>query len=147
MALAIAILALGATVPFALGDSPCPIDAEPWSAGVDEYDFLQSISFATDGGGDYMYGYAQAVRFEARFRYRVLDGETLELRDFVELDADGREHPLGWPPQHIGYELDRGRYCFQPPYAEERCYACRLTLGSVPMPGSYHDYYACRVNP
>ena len=141
------VLALGA-LAIALGVAPwlaassCPLEAKTWSAGLAEHDFLQSLSL-DEGRGHYVYGYAQAVRFEARFRYRVLDGDTLELRDFAEIDADGRERALDWPPHHIGYELSEGRYCFRSPYGEERCYACRLTLGSMPMPSSHHDYYGC----
>ncbi len=138
-----AAIAIGAAAVIALSvGSRCALDVQPWNAGLDQYDYLQQLRLHEDGTGDYAFGYAQAVRFEARFRYRVLD-EQLELRDFVEIDAEGGEHELDWPPQRIGYELREGRYCFTPPYGGESCYRCALTLGSTPLPGGYHDYYAC----
>ncbi len=123
-------------------DGGCAIDAAPYSAGMEEPDFLQKLSLRGDGTGNYAFRCARAPRWEARFRYRVLDETRLELRDFIEIDDEGNERPLGWAPQRIRYELSEGRYCFNPSDRDESCYGCRLTLGESPLPAA-DAYYAC----
>ncbi len=135
------VLALSSVCTISRSCSPCALDRAPWSAGLDEHDFLQSISFGRGGKGHYVYGHTQQVRFEVKFRYRAVSEHAVELRDFVEIDREGRKRRLRWPPQTIEHRIDRGRFCFEGDDA--RCYRCRMLLGASILPGSYDDYYAC----
>jgi hypothetical protein len=83
-----------------------PVHGEPWRAGLDRYDYLESVHFSDDERGDVVLGWDQFVRFEARFRY-------VERRDTVEIEyLDG---DFAGEKKTVGFEVDEGDYRFEEP--------------------------------
>jgi hypothetical protein len=128
-------------VSFASCGDRCRVQ-QRWDAGLAEFDYLQSLDLTRSDRGRYTFGESQVVRFDVEFRYRVLDDDVLELKDFVEIDPDGTRQPRDWPARKVRFETTEGDYCFEPPYGGRRCFACRLALRAL-LPGGYDDYYGC----
>jgi hypothetical protein len=53
-----------------------------WSAGLQYYDFLQSVRFGREGWGMMTQGDGQAIKVEAKFRYSVQEPGRLHLEFF-----------------------------------------------------------------
>jgi hypothetical protein len=142
--LAAASLALALASAIGLGScrDRCRVQ-QSWSAGVAEFDYLQSLDLTRSSRGRYTFGHSQLVRFDMEFRYRVRRADELELSEFVEIDHDGRRYPRDWPARRVRFDISKGNYCFDPPYDRRRCFACRLELRGLRMPGDYEDYYGC----
>lgn len=78
------------------------LSARGWSAGRHHYDYTQSYRFCEDGTGEIWFGYAQAMRLEAGFRYRIVGlGE-------VEFECDGPY--LGGQRVRVRCAVDAGEF-------------------------------------
>src|SRR5262249_12715149 len=47
------------------------LSGDNWRAGLDRYDYLESVEFAKGGEGEMVWGWDQAVRLEVRFRWEA----------------------------------------------------------------------------
>lgn len=60
-----------------------------WGISYRGYDELQHLTFAADGTGEMVYGYAQAVRCQARFRWWLEKPRHLRFEYLPTTDASG----------------------------------------------------------
>jgi hypothetical protein len=67
-----------------------------WCAGLEWYDFLQSIRFGSDGWGFMNQGDGQSIKIEARFRYSVPGPRSLRLEFF--------DTPSCYGPEDLSFE-------------------------------------------
>jgi hypothetical protein len=84
-----------------------------WHLSDPFYDFLQSLSFADDGHGEMIHGYAQAIRILVKFKYELLGHGQLR---FEYLDtSDDTGHRTFAPSEdnrlrQVGFEIVEGRH-------------------------------------
>jgi hypothetical protein len=89
------------------------LTSSSWRVSQPFYDFLQSITFAADGTGEMVYGYAQAIQLLVCFRFTVPQPGRLhvEFLDTVD-DVYGPMFTASEQNRHrdVGFTLEEGEY-------------------------------------
>jgi hypothetical protein len=120
----------------------CPLETT-WVAGVQHYDYLQRLSLGADGRGQYEFGYAQFLRDDLRFRYRVRPDNRLEIFEMVSHDPYNETDTPVPGTLRARYTIEVGDYSFEPPYQAPRTYRCRLRLDPHPFGEAWEqDYFS-----
>src|SRR5215831_12708372 len=70
------------------------LEGDPWRAGLDRYDYLESFTFTSDGKGDMVHGWDQAVRLEVFFRWET-KGHDVEI-EYTGGDVKSGEKTIGF---------------------------------------------------
>src|SRR5262249_26438732 len=102
-------------------------------------DYIESVSFAEDGGAHLVWGYGQLVRCEV-WRAWTREGNDVLLLD--GWDDDGE-----WEERRLHFKIDRGDFdVIDHDDDTIRHFACRITFDESPFPAhcdTQRVYYSC----
>lgn len=110
-----------------------------WVAEAPHGDYIESVSFAEDGGAHLLWGYGQLTRCE------WWPGWTRDGADMLRLE--GWDDDAGWLVRNVHFKIDHGDYeLIEHEDDTIRHYYCRITFEESPFPehcDTQTVFYSC----
>jgi hypothetical protein len=111
--------------------------SQHWNAGLQWYDFLQTIEFRQDGTGKMMYGEGQALRSDINFRYKISADLQIHFEFFDTINPfwgkmfERTEENVF---KTVGFHLLDGPFVIDEPYHQQHTYHYLLHFSNDPFP-------------